>query len=52
MLAGVQIHETLVGCGAITQGELPALVAGAGFANVRVADQPMPTRFVVLADKA
>lgn len=51
MLAGVQIHETLVGCGAITQGQLPTLVQGAGLTNVRVAQQPMPTRFVVLADK-
>lgn len=51
MLAGVQLHEALVGCGAITQAELPTLLLGAGFANVRVADQPMPTRFVMLADK-
>lgn len=51
MLAGVQLHEALVGCGAITQAELPALLQGAGFADVRVADQPMPTRFVMLAEK-
>ena len=51
MLAGVQLHEALVGCGAITQGELPELLHGAGFVGVRVADQPMPTRFVMLADK-
>lgn len=51
MLAGVQLHEALVGCGAITQAELPELLHAAGFTGVRVADQPMPTRFVMLADK-
>jgi len=50
-LAGVQIHEAQVGCGAITQGELRALLAEAGFTNPRVADQPLPTRFVMLAEK-
>jgi predicted O-methyltransferase YrrM len=50
-LAGVQIHEAQVGCGAITQGELRALLEDAGFANVRVATQPLPTRFVMLAEK-
>lgn len=51
MLAGVQLHEALVGCGAITQTELPELLHAAGFTGVRVAEQPMPTRFVMLADK-
>lgn len=51
MLAGVQLHEALVGCGAITQAELPELLHAAGFTAVRVADQPMPTRFVMLAGK-
>jgi hypothetical protein len=51
MLAGVQVHETIVGCGAITQGELRELLVGAGFSNVRVAQQPILTRFVMLADK-
>lgn len=51
-LAGVQIHEAQVDCGTITQGELPALLIEAGFVNPRVADQPMPTRFVMLAEKA
>lgn len=50
-LAGVQIHEAQVGCGAITQGELRDLLADAGFTNLRVADQPLPTRFVMLADR-
>lgn len=49
MLAGVQ--QALVGCGAITQAELPELLHAAGVTGVRVADQPMPTRFVMLADK-
>ncbi len=51
MLAGVQLHEALVGCGAITQGELRALFAEAGFTNPRVAQQPLPTRFIMLAEK-
>lgn len=50
-LAGVQLHEALVGCGMITQGQLGELLAEAGFANVRVAEQPLPTRFVMLAEK-
>jgi ubiquinone/menaquinone biosynthesis C-methylase UbiE len=50
-LAGVQLHEALVGCGMITQGQLPKLLAESGFANARVAEQPLPTRFVMLAEK-
>ncbi len=49
-LAGVQVHEAQVGCGAITQGELRALLEDAGFHNLRVADQPIPTRFIMLAE--
>ena len=51
MLAGVQIHEAQVGCGAITQNELRTLLTEAGFTNLRVAEQPIPTRFMMLADK-
>lgn len=51
MIAGVQLHEALVGCGMITQGELRRLLEEAGFANVRVADQPLPTRFMMLAER-
>jgi len=51
MLAGVQIHEAQVGCGAITQGELRRLLGEAGFANLRVADQPLPARFVMLGER-
>jgi predicted O-methyltransferase YrrM len=49
-LAGVQVHEAQVGCGAITQGELRALLDEAGFSHARVAPQPLPTRFVMLAE--
>jgi SAM-dependent methyltransferase len=52
MLAGVQLHEAVVGCGSITQGELRTLVEQAGFADVRVADQPIRARYVVLGDRA
>lgn len=51
MLAGVQLHEALVGCGVITRAELPKLLVDAGFTDVRAADQPMPTRFVMLAER-
>ncbi|MDQ3514491.1 MAG: class I SAM-dependent methyltransferase [Chloroflexota bacterium] len=51
MLAGVQIHEAQVGCGAITQGELRRLLDGAGFVNTRVIDQPIPARFVMMGEK-
>jgi SAM-dependent methyltransferase len=51
LFAGVQLHEALVGCGMITQGQLRELLEGAGFDAVRVAEQSMPTRFVMLAGK-
>lgn len=51
MYAGVQLHEALVGCGMITQGELRDLLAGAQFARVRVATHSMPTRFVMVGEK-
>ena len=47
----MQLHEALVGCGMITQGQLRELLAETGFANMRVAEQPLPTRFVMLAEK-
>lgn len=46
-LAGLQLHETVVGCGAITQRELLGLLDAAGFADVTSIDQPRATRFVV-----
>jgi SAM-dependent methyltransferase len=51
MLAGVQHHEVLVGCGMITIPELAELLAGAGFRLVRRIDQPNPTRIMYLAEK-
>ncbi len=33
------------------KGELRELLRSTGFSNVRVATQPMPTRFVMLAEK-
>ncbi len=50
-LAGIQLHETVVGCGAITEGQLLDLVTEAGFAEVRVADQPRTSRYVVIGTK-
>ena len=50
LLAGVQHHEVLVGCGMITIPELRALLEGAGFGNVRRVAQPNPTRIMYLAD--
>jgi ubiquinone/menaquinone biosynthesis C-methylase UbiE len=51
LYAGIQLHEALVGCGMITQGELRELLEGARFARVRVATHSVPTRFVMLGDK-
>jgi SAM-dependent methyltransferase len=51
MLAGVQLHEAIVGCGAITQGTLAHLVRDAGFVGVRVVDQPMKARHVVMGER-
>jgi len=51
MLAGVQLHEAVVGCGMITQGELGKLLRTAGFRDVRVVDQPMKTRHVMLGER-
>lgn len=50
-LAGVQLHEALVGCGMITKGQLRDLLSGAGFVNAREAEHPLPTRFIMLAEK-
>ena len=50
-LAGIQLHETVVGCGAITEGQLVDLVRAAGFTDVRVAQQPRGSRYVVIGTK-
>jgi predicted O-methyltransferase YrrM len=51
LMAGLQLHEALVGCGMITQGELHTLLTETAFSNVRVAHQPRAARFVMLAEK-
>jgi ubiquinone/menaquinone biosynthesis C-methylase UbiE len=51
LLAGVQLHEALAGCGMITQSELRQLLETSRFANVRVAAQPIPSRIVMLGEK-
>ena len=51
MLAGIQHHEALVGCGMITIPELRALLEDAGFRDVRPVDQPIPTRIMYLAER-
>jgi predicted O-methyltransferase YrrM len=49
LLAGVQHHEALVGCGEITLDELRRLLVDAGFRDVRRCDQPNPLRVMYLA---
>ena len=51
-LAGLQIHEALVGCGMITQGELPRYLEEAHFTNIRVARQPLYGRFVMISERS
>ena len=51
MMAGVQLHEALVGCGMITQGELHRLMTSAGFTDVREPDHPLPTRYILTGTK-
>jgi FkbM family methyltransferase len=50
-LAGVQLHEAIVGCGMITQNQLRTLLEEGQFAHVRVAQQSVPTRLVMLGEK-
>ena len=51
MMAGVQLHEALVGCGMITQGHLYRLMTSAGFTDVKEPDHPLPTRFILTGRK-
>jgi predicted O-methyltransferase YrrM len=51
-LAGMMLHEALVGCGVITQSQLPELVHGAGFHDVQVVRTSRPSRWVVVGRKA
>ena len=50
-LAGILLHEVVVGCGAITTQQLLDRLADAGFVDVREIDQPRPSRYVVAATK-
>ncbi len=45
-LAGVQLHEAIVGCAMITTSQLTALMRDAGYHEVRVIDQPRSSRIV------
>ena len=45
-LAGVQLHEAIVGCAMITTSQLTALMRDAGYHDVRVIDQPRSSRIV------
>jgi SAM-dependent methyltransferase len=51
MLAGIQHHEALVGCGMITIPELRELLESAGFGQIRRVEQPNPTRIMYLAER-
>jgi ubiquinone/menaquinone biosynthesis C-methylase UbiE len=50
LLAGVQFHEALVGCGMIRQGELRELLEGAGFRKVREVEQPLQARLMMIGE--
>lgn len=50
-LAGLMLHEALVGCGSITQGRLTELVRGVGFDHVEVVGTSRPSRWVILGHK-
>jgi cyclopropane fatty-acyl-phospholipid synthase-like methyltransferase len=50
-LAGIQIHEAVVGCGMITQGELPGYLEDANFSNIRVTKQPLAGRYVMAGER-
>ena len=49
-LAGLMLHEALVGCGAITQRQLVELVRDAGFVDVKVAETSRASRWVVVGE--
>ena len=51
MMAGVQLHEALVGCGMITQNQLHRLMTNTGFADVKEPDHPLPTRYILTGKK-
>jgi predicted O-methyltransferase YrrM len=50
-LAGLMLHEALVGCSSITQHQLLRLAQDSGFSRVRVAAQSRPSRWVVVGER-
>ena len=50
-LAGVQVHEAIVGCAMITTSQLPALLGDAGYHDVGVIDQPRSSRIVGIGQR-
>ena len=49
-LAGLMLHEALVGCTSITQRQLQGLMESAGFQHLRVAQTSRPSRWVVIGE--
>ena len=50
-LAGVQLHEAIVGCTMITTSQLTTLMRDAGYDDVRVIDQPRSSRIVSIGQR-
>jgi SAM-dependent methyltransferase len=50
-LAGVQLHEAIVGCAMITTSQLTNLIEDAGYHHVRVIDQPRTSRIVSIGQR-
>lgn len=50
-LAGIRLHEEVVGCRAITRQQLRDPLAVAGLVDVRAVDQPRSSRYVAVATK-
>jgi predicted O-methyltransferase YrrM len=50
-LAGVQLHEAIVGCAMINTTQLTELMRDAGYHHVRVIDQPRSSRIVSIGQR-
>lgn len=50
-LAGIRLHEEVVGCGAVTKQQLLDRLDDAGFVDVRAIEQPRSSRYVVVATR-
>ena len=50
-LAGVHLHEAIVGCAMITTSQLTSLMHDAGYHHVRVIDQPRSSRIVSIGQR-